>query len=217
MKQFLVIGAGRFGAGLVKELSSQGAEVIVWDKNKKKLEEVEEYATHCFVGDLRENDIIDQMEIEEFDAVFTAIGTDAYSAILIVKKLKERNAKKIIAKAIKKEVGEILLALGASKVVYPEEEAGMKIARQEYLGEVKDFFEISRGVSAVEIPVPEQLWGQTLSGLDFSRKFGLNVSLLVRKEKAILSHFADLPFEEGDYLVVVGENKKIMKFRKKFS
>lgn len=216
MKHFLVIGAGRFGTGLIKELSSQGAEVIVWDKSKKKLEEVEDYATHCFVGDLRENDIIDEMDIEGFDAVFTAIGTDAYSAILIVKKLKERNAKKIVAKAIKKEVGEILYSLGADKVVYPEEEAGIKIARQEYLGEVKDFFEISKGVSAVEILIPDKLLGQTLSSLDFSKKYGLNVSLIVRRGKPILSHFADLPFEEGDYLVVVGENKKIMRFRKKF-
>jgi trk system potassium uptake protein len=64
--------------------------------------------------------------------------------------------------------------------------------------------------------VPEQLYGKTLSELDFSRKFGLTVSLLLRNGEPLLEHFAEIPFQKGDCFLIVGENKKIEKFKKKF-
>lgn len=217
MKQFLVIGAGRFGSGIIKELYNKKQDVVVCDQDEKSLDELDEYTTHCIVGDFRDNDVLEQLKIDEFDTVFIAIGTDAYSAILITKKMKERNAKRIVAKAISKEVGEILYSLGADRVIYPEEEAGTKIARQELMTGVIEYIEITKNVSAMEIEVPEQLFGKTLMELDFSRRFGLTVSLLLRNGEPLLSHLAETPFKEGDYILIVGENKKIDKFKKKFS
>jgi len=216
MKQFLVIGAGRFGSGIIKELNAKKADIVVCDQDEKSLDEIDQYATHCVIGDFRDNDVLDQLDIDEFDAVFIAIGTDAYSAILITKKVKERNAKRIIAKAITKEVGEILISLGADRVIYPEEEAGMKIARQELMTGVVEYFVITQNVSAVELEVPEQLWGKTLGELDFSKKYSLNVSLILRNGEPLTAHFAETPFERGDYILIVGENAKIEKFKKKF-
>lgn len=216
MKQYLVIGAGRFGTGIIKELHREKQDVVVCDQDEKFLEEIDEYATHCIVGDFRDNDALDELNIDEFDAVFIAIGTDAFSAILITKKMKERKAKKIIAKAITKEVGDILYSLGADRVVYPEEEAGNKIARQEVMSGVIEYLEITSNVSAIEIEVPVQLYGKTLMELDFSRKFGLTVSLLLRGGEPLITNLAEIPFLKGDCILIVGENKKIEKFKKKF-
>ncbi|MCQ6275557.1 TrkA family potassium uptake protein [Bacillus sp. V3B] len=217
MNQYLVIGAGRFGQGLIKELYHKKKEVVVCDLNKKKLDEIDQYTTYCFVGDFRDNDVLDQLRIDEFDAVFIAIGTNAYSAILVTKKIKDRKAKRIIAKAITQEVGEILYSLGADLVVYPEEEAGKKIARQELMTGAIEYLEITENVSVIEIEVPEQLFGKTLMELDFARKFGLTVSLLLRNGEPLQTHLAETPFEKGDYVLIVGNNKKIDKFKKKFS
>jgi len=216
MKQFLVIGAGRFGSGIIKELSEKKQDIVVIDLKESNLDEIDQYATHCIIGDFRNNDVLDELDIDEFDAVFIAIGTDAYSAILITKKVKERNAKKIIAKAITKEVGEILISLGADRVIYPEEEAGMKIARQELMTGVVEYFIITQNVSAVEMEVPEQLWGRTLGDLDFSKRYSLNVALILRNGEPLTAHFAETPFERGDYILIVGENTKIEKFKRKF-
>jgi len=216
MKQYLVIGAGRFGSGIIKELYHHKCQVVVVDQDEKILDDIEPFTTHAIVGDLRENDVLDELVISDFDAVFVAIGTDAFSAILITKKLTERNAKKIIAKAINKEIGEILYSLGADRVIYPEEEAGIKIARQELMAGVKEYLEISKNVSAIEIEVPEQMIGETLSSLDFSRKYGLTVSLLIRNGEPVLTHFAEIPFQKGDSFFIIGENTKMNKFKKKF-
>ncbi len=211
-----MIGAGRFGSGIIKELHNKKQDVVVCDQDEKRLDEIDQFATHCIVGDFRDNDVLDQLNIDEFDGVFIAIGTDAYSAILITKKMKERKAKRIIAKAINKEVGEILYSLGADRVIYPEEEAGTKIARQEVMTGVVEYLEITKNISAIEMEVPEQLIGKTLSGLNFSRKTGLIVSLLIRNGEPIITHFAEIPFEKGDYIFIVGENYKIDKFKKKY-
>lgn len=214
MKQYLVIGAGRFGSGIVKELSSKNQDVVVCDQNEKQLDEIDHYATHCIIGDFRENDIIDELNIEEFDTVFVAIGSDAFSAIMITKKVKERNAKRIVAKAITTEVGEILYSMGADRVIFPEEEAGIKIARQEMMTGVIEYLEITKNVSAVEIEVPEQLYGRTLLELDFSKRFDLTVSLIIREGEPLLVHYAKIPFKKGDYILLIGENKKIDRFKK---
>lgn len=215
--QYLVIGAGRFGSGLIKELYQKKQEVVVCDHNKKKLDAIDPYTTYCIVGDFRDNDVLNHINVDEFDAVFIAIGTDAYSAILITKKVKERNARRIIAKANTQEVGEILYHLGADLVVYPEEEAGKKIARQELMTGVIEYLEITENVSVIEMEVPIQLCGQTLMELDFARKFGLTVSLILRNGEPVQTHLAETPFAKGDYMLIVGDNKKIDKFKKKFS
>ncbi|WP_071393219.1 potassium channel family protein [Bacillus tuaregi] len=217
MKQYLVIGAGRFGSGIIKELHNKKQDVVVCDVNRKKLDAIDHLTTYCIIGDFRDNDVLDQIRIDEFDAVFIAIGTDAYSAILITKKMKDRNAKKIIAKANNQEVGEILYSLGANQVVFPEEEAGKKIARQEMMTGVIEYLAITENVSVIETEVPEQLCGKTLMELDFSRKFGLMVSLILRNGEPLKTHLAETPFQKGDYMLIVGDNKKIDRFKRRFS
>ncbi|WP_050614120.1 potassium channel family protein [Bacillus testis] len=217
MRQYLVIGAGRFGRGVVKELYDQRAKVVVCDTNEQKLDEIDQYATHAIIGDFRDNDVLDELNIEEFDTVFIAIGTDAFSAILITKKIKERNAKRIVAKSISREVGEILLSIGADRVIYPEEEAGKKAARQELMSGIIEYYEITNDVSIVEMDVPRSLYGKSLCELDFSKKYDLVVSLIIRDDKPLLSHFADVAFKPGDRFLVIGQNKKIEKFKKKYN
>lgn len=216
MKQYLVIGAGRFGQGIIKELYHKKQEVVVCDVDEKKLDEIDHFTTYCLVGDFRDNDVLDQLDINEFEMVFIAIGTDAYSSILITKKIRERTDKKIIAKANTEEVGEILSNLGANIVVYPDEEAGKKIARQVLMSGVIEYLEVTKNVSVIEVKVPRQLYGKTLMELDFARKFGLTVSLILRDGEPIETHIAETPFEKGDYMLIIGDNKKIDRFEKKF-
>jgi trk system potassium uptake protein TrkA len=216
MKSYLVIGAGRFGTGIVKELYRQHCEVIVTDRSEKNLESLDEYSTHAIVGDFRDPLVLDELKIDQFNAIFVAIGSDAFSAILITKKLKERKAKKIIAKANNREIGEILKSLGADRIILPEEEAGRKVARQELLTGVIEYIEITKDISAIEMQVPETMHGKSLNELNFSRKFDITVSLVLRNGQPILSHFADLPLQEGDDFLLIGSNSNIEKFKKKY-
>ena len=127
------------------------------------------------------------------------------------------HAKKIITKAVSREIGEILTNLGADQVIYPEEEAGMKVAKQIMMPNVIEYIEITKNVSAIEVRIPDELVGKTLLELDFSRKYELNVSLILRNESPILSRYAEVAFQKGDVILMVGENKKIERFKHKFS
>ncbi|WP_026696085.1 potassium channel family protein [Peribacillus kribbensis] len=217
MKQFLVVGAGRFGGGIIKELSRHDCQIVVCDLNEKYLDDYDEYTSYSLVGDMKENEVLDEFNIPDFDTVFVAIGNDEYSAILITKKLKERGAKKVIAKASGKEAGEILEGVGADFVIYPEEEAGAKAARRELMAGVIEYFEITKEVSAIEMEVPEAFWGKTLAELNFSNNYNLTVSLLLRDGKPLLSQISSERMQEADQFLLIGPNQSISNFRKKFS
>ena len=216
-KQFLVIGAGRFGKGIIKELAKQKNNIIVvCDEDEKNLKEIEHCVELAIVGNAKEDDMLDELKIDGYDVIFVSIGTDAFSAILITKKIKERNAKKIVTKATSKDVGEILANLGSDRVVYPEEEAGRKIAKQEMFDGVIEYLQITDEISAVEMVVPETFWGKTLIEIDFSNKTGLTVSLILRNGKPFTDFFAKEKLEQGDLMIIVGEDKKINDFKNKF-
>ena len=216
-KQFLVIGAGRFGKGIIKELAKKKNNIIVvCDEDEKNLKEIEHCVELAIVGNAKEDDMLDELKIDGYDVIFVSIGTDAFSAILITKKIKERNAKKIVTKATSKDVGEILANLGSDRVVYPEEEAGRKIAKQEMFDGVIEYLQITDEISAVEMVVPETFWGKTLIEIDFSNKTGLTVSLILRNGKPFTDFFAKEKLEQGDLMIIVGEDKKINDFKNKF-
>lgn len=216
-KHFLVIGAGRFGKGIIKELSKQKSNIIVaCDENEKNLREVEHCVEIAIVGNAKDDEILEELNIESYDVVFVAIGTDAYSAILITKKLKDKKAKKIITKAVGKDIGEILVSLGSDRVIYPEEEAGKKVAKQEMFEGVIEYLQITDTIAAVEMKVPDSFVGKTLVEMDFSKKTGLTVSLILRDDKPIVEFFAREKLREGDLMVIVGEETKIAGFKKKY-
>ncbi|WP_088042547.1 TrkA family potassium uptake protein [Bacillus sp. EAC] len=215
VKQFLVIGAGRFGRGIVKELDRLGHEVAVCDKKKATLEELEEYTEYGVIGDLREEALLEDLNVIQFDAVFVAIGSDPLTSILITRRLKERKVKRIVCKAINREVGGILESIGADLVIYPEEEAGHKAARLEAMSGIIEYIEITKNVAGVETVIPDILIGKTLREIGFSMKYSINVVLIIRNGEPIVSNIGDVRFESGDLIFIVGEKTKIEFFKTK--
>jgi len=215
VKQYLVIGAGRFGRGIVKELDRLGHEVVVCDKEKSTLEELEEYTEYGVIGDLREEALLEDLNATQFDAVFVAIGSDPLTSILITRRLKERLVKRIVCKAINREVGGILESIGADLVIYPEEEAGHKAARLEAMSGIIEYIEITKNVAGVETVIPDILIGKTLREIGFSMKYSINVVLIIRNGEPIVSNIGDVRFESGDIIFIVGEKTKIEFFKSK--
>lgn len=215
VKQYLVIGAGRFGRGIVKELDRLEHEVVVCDKEKGPLEELEEYTEYAVIGDLREESLLDDLNVQQFDAVFVAIGSDPLASILITRRLKERKVQRIVCKANNREVGGILESIGADLVIYPEEEAGYKAARREAMSGIIEYIEITKKVAAIETVIPEKLIGKTLREIEFSAKYEVTVVFIIRNGEPIVTNIGDVRFESSDYIFIVGEKEKIELFKKK--
>jgi len=98
-KQFAVIGLGRFGESLIKELRRNGYEVLAIDNDENKVNDIVHIATHVIQADSTDERVLEKIGIAEFDAVVVAIGQDMQVNILTALILKELGVKRIIAKA----------------------------------------------------------------------------------------------------------------------
>jgi trk system potassium uptake protein TrkA len=130
MKNIIIIGVGRFGLVLAKELSSAGYEVLAVDRDEQKIQEVSNYVTHAVEADFTDERSLGKLGVDEFDIGIVGIGADLYDNVAATYILREFEIPYILVKAKDDLHGKILKELGVDKVVYPEREVGTEIARE---------------------------------------------------------------------------------------
>jgi trk system potassium uptake protein TrkA len=123
-KQFLIIGLGRFGASVATTLTEAGHSVVGIDQSEERTQRVSEEIADVIKCDATDADILESMGISDYEAVIVCIGEKyIQNSILVTLLLKEKGAKKIIAKAGTKTQGRVLSKVGADTIVYPEKES----------------------------------------------------------------------------------------------
>ncbi len=129
MKQYLVIGLGRFGASVAKTLYSAGEIVLGVDTNEELVQDKidNNILKNAIIGDASDEKLLKNIGAENFDVAFICMG-DIEASVMIALNLKELGIKTIIAKAINKKHGKVLTKVGATEIVYPEEHMGKRIA-----------------------------------------------------------------------------------------
>lgn len=216
-KRFLVIGAGRFGSSVIKELHTLGHEVVACDVNEDLLTSIDEYVNHSLIGDATDIRVLEELNATDFDAIVLSIGDNFEAAILILKNLKDMGCLQVYSKANDKKRGEVLSAVGADRVIYPEEETGIRIAKQLATPGMLEFIELAPNFGAMEVKVPESFVGKNLIELNFRRKYGLTVVMVskLNRKTPIVSPKPEIVFDEGDVIFVIGENDDLEKLQKK--
>lgn len=210
-RKFLIIGVGRFGRSVLKELYHLKNEVVACDINEYLLDQVDEYTHHSMIGNATDDSVLKELNPTEFDSVIVSMGDDFEAAVLIVKKLKDLGCEHVVAKANDHLRGEVLSAVGAAKVIFPEEETGMRLARSLANPGILDYIELTTNCVGVERKVPDSFIGKDLSQLAFRQKYKATVVAILRDGEAIISPRPDEVFQDEDVLFVVGENKHINK------
>ncbi|MBS4198797.1 TrkA family potassium uptake protein [Bacillus sp. FJAT-49732] len=214
-KQFAVIGLGRFGGSICRELAEQGMEVLAMDKNEDRVNEFASIATHAVIADTTDENILKSLGIRNFDHVIVAIGEDIQSSILTTLMLKEIGVNHITVKAQNDYHEKVLLKIGADYVVHPERDMGKRIAHYIVSNNILDYLELSDEYSIVEIKVNDLLTGKSLMELDVRAKYGLNIVAIKRGSEIIVSPQADDPLKKDDILIVIGADSDINRFEKK--
>lgn len=210
-KQFAVIGMGRFGSSLAIQLFNEGADVLVIDKSDKRIQENAGTVTHAVVADTTDENALAELGIRNMDVVVVAIGDDIQASILTVLILKELGVKKIIAKAITNPHAKVLTQVGADKVVFPERETGLRIAKNLMSPNVLDFIELSDEYNIEEIVAEPFMVGKSLRELDFRANFKVSVIAINSGGKMNISPMPDDIIRMDDVLVVLGEKKFLKK------
>ncbi|PLR69555.1 MULTISPECIES: potassium channel family protein [Bacillaceae] len=214
-KDFAVIGLGRFGGSICRELSEEGMEVMAIDLDEDKVNEFANIASHAVVGDSTDEAVLKSLGIRNFDHVIVAIGDNIQSSILTTLMLKELGVKFITVKAQNDYHEKVLSKIGADRIVHPERDMGRRIAHNLISNNVLDYLELSDEHSIVEIVVNNKLSGHTLIDLDIRAKYGINIVAIKRGKEIFVSPQADEVIHKEDILIVIGADTDIDRFEKR--
>lgn len=229
MKQFAVIGLGRFGSSVARKLSEKGHQVLAIDKDGEKVQDASSYVAQSVELDAGDEKGLRAIGIESVDCVIVSIGgVNLQASILITVILKDIGIKEIIAKAANELHAKVLRKVGATKVIFPEQEMGIRLANSLVSPRILEQIELSQDYSIIETLPPKEFIGKSLRKLEIRAKHGITViaikekkALGSRKEDGEISKVinilpeADYVIKEDEVLVVIGGNKDIEKLKKK--
>lgn len=203
-KQYVVIGLGRFGSSIAKTLYSLGNDVLAIDKDEEVVQEMADNVTHAVQADSTDENSLRALGVSNFDVAIVSIGSDIQGSIMATLLVKELGVKKIIAKANNELQGRVLKKIGASRVVFPERDMGVRVAHNLVSSSILDYIELSPEYSIAEIVSPSEWEGKTLKDLNMRSKYGINVMALKKNNEVNVSPTAEEIIEEGDIIVAIG-------------
>ncbi|MEC9489828.1 MAG: TrkA family potassium uptake protein [Halanaerobiales bacterium] len=214
MKQFVVIGLGRFGSSVAETLSENNYDVLAIDKNADRVQSIVNKVTHAVEADATDEEALKTLGVRNFDVAVVSIGDNISANILCTLILKELNVPYVIVKAPDTLYGKVLTKVGADRVVYPERDMGVRIAYNLISSNVLDYIEFAPEYGVVEIIATDKMIGKTLKELQFRSEFNVNVMAIKRGEDLNISPGANDKILEGDRLVLMGKNENLDNLKK---
>lgn len=205
MKSILLIGIGRFGYHLAKELSTLDVEFMAVDADEAKLKHVSDFAYKSLIGDSTDIEFLRNIGVNNFDECIVAIGDDFQGSLETVLNLKELGAKKITARASKESQKKLLAEIGANFIVYPEEQLAKWTALRCGTNSIYDFMDLDDGYGIFEITPPKDWVGKTLAELDLRRKENINIIGVKNKNKINVILGPTFKIRENENILVIAK------------
>lgn len=211
MKSFVVIGLGRFGTSVAEELYALGHEVLAMDRDESRAQRVAETITHTMIADAKDETVLQSIGVRNFDGIIVCM-TDIEDSVMVSLMLKDMGAKYIVAKSQSKQHSRMLELIGVDRIVFPEQDMGVRLAQTISSRRALDFIELSPDYAIVELPLPRSWAGKTLAEIGARKQFGINVLAVRRgKKQTYVSPQAEFLLQDKDILILVGENRNIRK------
>lgn len=210
--EFAVIGLGRFGSAVALNLIDRGFAVLGIDRRPAVVQELSDRIGQVVTLDSTSEEALRAVDIAAFDTAVVAIGTDFESNLITTYTLKGMGVQRVVCKATSERQREILLRVGADKVVLPEHDAGARLAWQLAEPRVLDHLDFGVGISVAEMVVPAWLVGQTLMNSALRKRYGINVIAVKRAGRMIVTPTPDIVFARDDVLHIIGDDGAIGRF-----
>ena len=213
-QEFAVIGLGRFGRNVAMTLERNGHNVLGIDSNPAIVQLVSSQISQVVTLDSTNENALRAVDITSFDTVIVAIGSDFEANLMTTVTLKELGVKRVICKAPTGRQEQILLRIGADKVVRPEQEAGRRLAESLIAPTMLENFALGPDTDyrIAEFLVPNAVACMSLAQSNIRQRFGLSVLVVKRGGEVIVSPSADVILQPKDVLVVLGHQKDIARF-----
>jgi len=211
-KTYAVFGLGRYGVAVARELVSNGAEVIAVDADERIVNAADELPV-CKCADITDPDVIRQLGIANVDVVIVAMANNLEASVLAVTLCKEIGVKTVIAKSANEMHQKILTRVGADKVVFPENESGIRLAKNLLSSGFVDMVSLAKNVSMIELDVRKEWLGKNLIELNLRKKYSINVVAVRRGDAVSVDIDPHAPLKEEDNLIVIADPEKLAKLK----
>ncbi|MFC6356635.1 potassium channel family protein [Luethyella okanaganae] len=207
----LVIGLGRFGAATAGKLDRLGREVLVVDDSEALVQKWSERVTHAVQADARSIDALRQIGAQDFSIAVCAVGSSVEASVLITANLVDLGVPQIWAKAISRSHGKILERIGANHVIYPEAEAGERVAHL-VSGRMLDFIEFDDDFALVKMYPPKPIRGLSLTESQVRGKHRITVVGVKSPGKPFTYATADTIVSNHDLIIASGTEGDLERF-----
>lgn len=177
-----ILGLGIFGSTIAKTLSEFDSDVIVIDKDPENVNRLEPFITKGVIGDVTDLALLESIGLADCDVVVIATGTVLEASVLAVMNCKRLGIKHIIAKAKNKNYRDVLLEIGATTVILPEKETGIRVAKNILRTNIEDVVNLDEQTTIIEFYPPVKWVGKSLLDLDLRKKYDINI-IGLRKHK----------------------------------
>ncbi len=212
-KTYAVFGLGRYGIAVAKELTESGMEVIAVDIEQRVVNDAAAYLPLCKCADVTDAEVISRLDIGNIDTVIVCMASNLEASVMAIALCKEAGVKSVIAKCANEMHQKILLRVGADQVVFPENESGIRLAKNLLSSGFIDMISLSKDVSMVEIDVKDEWCGKNLIELNLRKKYGINVVAIKKGEDVSVNINPEQMLDAETTLIVIANTAKLGKLK----
>ena len=212
-KTYAVFGLGRYGLAVARELVANGKEVIAVDMSQKIVNDVAAYLPVCKCADVTDAEVISRLGIGNIDTVIICMAGNLEASVMAVTLCKEAGVNTVIAKCANEMHQKILIRVGADQVVFPENESGIRLAKNLLSSGFIDMISLSKDVSMVEIDVRNEWIGKNLIELNLRKKYGFNIVAIKKGEKVNVNINPEQVLDASTTLIVITDVAKLGKLK----
>lgn len=212
MKDVAVFGIGKLGKTFAVTYSRKGGKVFAIDRRQERVDGIADDVTYAIRADVTEENVVENLGINNVDAVVVALGNNFEASIIVTAICKSLGVPYIIASAMDKLQADVLTKIGADHVILPESETGKRLANgMASGGHFQDIADLSDEFSIIETKIPKEWIGKSLIELNPRKKFGFNV--IAEKVNGVYKNNIDVdkPFGNQESIIVIGDNEKLLK------
>ena len=212
-KTYAIFGLGRYGTAVARELVENGMEVIAVDTEQRIVTDAAAYLPVCKCADVTDAEVISRLGIGSIDTVIVCMASNLEASVMAVTLCKEAGVKNVIAKCSNEMQQKILLRVGADQVVFPENESGIRLAKNLLSSGFIDMISLAKDVSIVEVDVKDEWCGKNLIELNLRKKYGFNIIAIKKGEKVTVNINPEQVLDAQTTLIVIANMTKLGKLK----
>lgn len=211
---FCVIGVGRFGSAVCRELLSAGAEVLAIDMNQRAIDALRQQdpALEARVVDCTDEEALRAAGVLDVGTVVVAISEPieaSITATLIVRDSEGSQVRQVISRATSDLHEKMLRRVGADRVVFPSKMQGSRLGLELVRPNLLERLRLDDHNSIEEIRVPASFAGLSLRDLNLRKTFNVSVLAAGPVNRLTVNPPASQVLQDNELLVVMGSSEAL--------